>query len=72
MTTSHWQVPLPLRISDPPKTCTVNPVSPEHSRDGMGFRLDIGMAAAARDVRPAPTVPPRGGVDGEPGRPDLV
>ncbi|MGK4582509.1 hypothetical protein [Kitasatospora sp. HPMI-4] len=50
VTTGHWQVPLPLRISDMPKGYTVNSVTLDQSRDGNDFRLDMSVGAAANEV----------------------
>ncbi|WP_441248248.1 hypothetical protein [Kitasatospora sp. McL0602] len=60
VTTGHWQVPLPLRISDLPTSFTVNSVSLEQSRDGNDFRLDLSIGAAADEfigVTVGPDVP---------------
>ncbi len=60
VTTGHWQVPLPLRISDLPKSLTVNSVSLEQARDGNDFRLDLSIGTAANEfiaVTVEPDVP---------------
>ncbi|WP_344625333.1 hypothetical protein [Kitasatospora arboriphila] len=75
VTTGHWQVPLPLRISNLPAAYTVNSVSLRQARDGSDFSLDLSIGSSTGafiGVTVKPDVPDtvRTGPDGMPHQPE--